>query len=118
MLTKRLYFVEIQVLDIEFSMHCVLYCKLQYQYNENASFSFIFSILPGYKVSDTIRKGIVDPDVYQGNPKEFMLGNLSALGNYTFLIIIICLVPSTFPNGILPQAETREVQVDLGILIN
>jgi len=46
------------------------------------------SVLIGYKVSDTIRKGIVSPDVYEGHPEEFMLGNLSALGASAIWLIL------------------------------
>ena len=34
----------------------------------------------GYKVSDTIRKGIVDPAIYENANAELMMGNLAALG--------------------------------------
>jgi sodium-dependent phosphate transporter len=33
----------------------------------------------GAKVSDTIRKGIIDPSIFRDNPKELMLGQLSSL---------------------------------------
>lgn len=38
-------------------------------------------IFIGYKVSDTIRKGIIDVSVYANSPEEYMLGNLAALGS-------------------------------------
>lgn len=37
------------------------------------------AILLGYKVSDTIRKGILDVSVYEGNEKQLMMGMLAAL---------------------------------------
>ena len=33
----------------------------------------------GAKVSDTIRKGIIDPGLFESSPKELMLGQLSSL---------------------------------------
>ncbi len=41
-------------------------------------FEILGSILIGAKVSDTIRKGIIDPTSFD-NPKELMLGQLSSL---------------------------------------
>jgi sodium-dependent phosphate transporter len=41
-------------------------------------FEILGSILIGAKVSDTIRKGIIDPLLFD-NPKELMLGQLSSL---------------------------------------
>ncbi|XP_043213508.1 sodium-dependent phosphate transporter 2-like isoform X4 [Amphibalanus amphitrite] len=38
------------------------------------------AILIGYKVSETMRKGILDVGLYQNNEKELMLGSLAALG--------------------------------------
>lgn len=37
-------------------------------------------VCTGYKVSDTIRKGIVDPAIYDNSTTELMFGNLAALG--------------------------------------
>lgn len=43
-------------------------------------FETLGAILIGYKVSDTVRKGILDVSLYDNDPKELMLGSLSALG--------------------------------------
>lgn len=46
------------------------------------------AILIGYKVSDTIRKGILDIDAYDGDEKQLMLGMLAALiGSAIWLLI-------------------------------
>jgi solute carrier family 20 (sodium-dependent phosphate transporter) len=42
-------------------------------------FEIAGSILLGYKVSDTIRRGIIDINAYSGAEKELMLGMLAAL---------------------------------------
>lgn len=42
-------------------------------------FEIAGSILLGCRVSDTIRKGILDVSVYEGNEKQLMLGMLAAL---------------------------------------
>lgn len=42
-------------------------------------FETLGAILIGYKVSDTVRKGILDVSLYDNDPKELMLGSLSAL---------------------------------------
>ncbi|KAK7071796.1 hypothetical protein SK128_015260 [Halocaridina rubra] len=38
------------------------------------------AVLIGYKVSDTVRKGILDVSLYNNTEKELMLGSLAALG--------------------------------------
>lgn len=43
-------------------------------------FETLGAILVGSKVSDTIRKGVIDPTIYNGSEAELMLGELSALG--------------------------------------
>lgn len=42
-------------------------------------FEIAGAILLGYKVSDTMRKGILDVDLFEGNEKQLMIGMLSAL---------------------------------------
>ncbi|ODM90322.1 Sodium-dependent phosphate transporter 1-B, partial [Orchesella cincta] len=46
------------------------------------------AVLLGYKVSDTIRKGIIDVTQYQDDPIEYMIGNLSALGGSAMWLIM------------------------------
>ncbi|XP_047105590.1 sodium-dependent phosphate transporter 2 isoform X1 [Schistocerca piceifrons] len=46
------------------------------------------AILIGYKVSDTMRKGILDVNLYEGREREFMLGFLSSLaGSAVWLLV-------------------------------
>ncbi len=40
---------------------------------------FAGAVLVGSSVTDTIRKGIVDPAIFQGNPEQFVLGMTAAL---------------------------------------
>ncbi|XP_035218405.1 sodium-dependent phosphate transporter 1-B-like isoform X2 [Stegodyphus dumicola] len=42
-------------------------------------FEILGSVLMGYKVSDTVRKGIFDVEMYSGFEKELLLGYLAAL---------------------------------------
>lgn len=46
------------------------------------------SLSKGYKVSDTMRKGILDVNLYQGSEKELMLGLLSALGSSALWLLV------------------------------
>jgi sodium-dependent phosphate transporter len=43
-------------------------------------FEIAGAVLIGYKVSDTMRKGIIDPAIYNNSNSELMIGNLAALG--------------------------------------
>lgn len=43
-------------------------------------FEILGAVLIGYKVSDTVRKDIVDVDIYRGSEATFLMGELSALG--------------------------------------
>ena len=44
-----------------------------------AIMEFVGAFLVGSHVSDTVRKGIVDPELFAGDPQAFVLGMLSAL---------------------------------------
>lgn len=46
------------------------------------------AVLIGYKVSDTMRKGILDVEMYKGTEQELMLGCLSALGSSALWLLV------------------------------
>lgn len=46
------------------------------------------AILLGYKVSDTIRRGILDITMYEGHEKELMLGMLATLAGCAIWLLI------------------------------
>lgn len=45
-------------------------------------------MLLGYKVSDTMRKGILDVNLYEGHEKELMLGCLAALASSAIWLLV------------------------------
>lgn len=45
-------------------------------------------IILGYKVSDTMRKGILDTSLYNGSETELMLGCLSALSSSALWLLV------------------------------
>ena len=53
-----------------------------------AIFEFLGAYLAGGEVTSTIRKGIVDPSIYQKNPDIFIIGMMSAsLGAGLWLVL-------------------------------
>ncbi|XP_063696969.1 sodium-dependent phosphate transporter 2 [Culicoides brevitarsis] len=46
------------------------------------------AVLIGYKVSDTMRKGILDVNLYEGHEEELMLGCLAALGSSAIWLLV------------------------------
>ncbi|CRK98087.1 CLUMA_CG011455, isoform A [Clunio marinus] len=46
------------------------------------------AVLIGYKVSDTMRKGILDVTVYEGHEQELMIGLLSALASSALWLLV------------------------------
>lgn len=55
-------------------------------------FEILGSVLIGYKVSDTIRKGIIDVKPYNGTEDLLLLGNLSALSGSCLWMLIATLL--------------------------
>lgn len=51
-------------------------------------FEIAGAILLGYKVSDTIRKGILDIELYRGAEKELMLGMLATLAGCAIWLFV------------------------------
>lgn len=52
-------------------------------------FQFVFFLTSsGYKVSDTMRKGILDVHVYDGHENELMIGLLSALASSALWLLV------------------------------
>lgn len=53
-----------------------------------ASLTHPLFLPPGYKVSDTMRKGILDVEMYKGTEQELMLGCLSALASSALWLLV------------------------------
>lgn len=51
-------------------------------------FEIAGAVLIGYKVSDTVRKGIIDVTLYTGREQELMLGSLSALAGSAIWLLV------------------------------
>ncbi|XP_043476451.1 sodium-dependent phosphate transporter 2 [Leptopilina heterotoma] len=51
-------------------------------------FEIAGAVLIGYKVSDTMRKGILDVSLYVGHEKELMLGSLATLGGSAVWLLV------------------------------
>lgn len=61
-------------------------------------------IIAGYRVSDTIRKGIIDVELYNGTESTLMVGNVAALtGNLT-----VPLVSPEHPSHYLPTLKNSK----------
>ena len=56
-----------------------------------AIFEFLGAFLAGGEVTSTIRKGIIDPAVFESIPDKFVLGMLSALLATTGRFSILCM---------------------------
>lgn len=52
----------------------------------------LFTFLIGYKVSDTLRKVLIDVNAYQGAEKQLIFGYLSSLGQYHTKLKFILMV--------------------------
>lgn len=50
--------------------------------------TYCYQIFVGYKVSDTVRKGILETDMYSDSEVELLLGFLSALGSSAVWLLI------------------------------
>ncbi|EFN85397.1 Sodium-dependent phosphate transporter 1-A [Harpegnathos saltator] len=51
-------------------------------------FEIAGAVLIGYKVSDTMRKGILDVSLYEGHEKELMIGALSSLAGSAIWLLL------------------------------
>lgn len=60
-------------------MKCIFY----YNFNNE-----LYLSLPGYKVSDTMRKGILEVTLYNGYEEELMLGCLAALASSAIWLLV------------------------------
>lgn len=66
--------------------------------------SIIGFIIIGYRVSDTIRKGIIDVELYNGTESTLMVGNVAALtGKLTVPLLL-----SGHPSHYLPTLKNSK----------
>lgn len=66
--------------------------------------SIIGFIIIGYRVSDTIRKGIIDVELYNGTESTLMVGNVAALTGK----LIVPLLSSGHPSHYLPTLKNSK----------
>ncbi|KAI6218516.1 Phosphate transporter [Aphelenchoides fujianensis] len=76
--------------------------SLKWAYVAAIIFETLGSVLVGYNVTDTMRKGVVDTMLYKDEPRTLLIGQLGILGGTAAWLII-----ATFAN--LPVSTTQSV---------
>jgi len=67
-----------------------VFAPAQYSYLPHCFWAAKLLPFAGSKVSDTIRKGIIDVDPYVNNTGYLMMGNVAALsGSYDLILVVI-----------------------------